>query len=100
MALARVLADAKAGTPVVAFEQGTSDLAHALIRLPDGNLLDIDGVHDAAQVARNYDLVDYQPEDFAAQVDAAEGFAKWSDPPNYELARTFVGRVTARVTAR
>lgn len=100
MALVRVLADAKAGTPVVAFEQGTSDLAHALIRLPDGNLLDIDGVHDAAQVARNYDLVDYQPEDFAAQVDAAEGFAKWSDPPNYELARTFVGRVTARVTAR
>jgi hypothetical protein len=96
MALARVLADAKAGTPVIAFEPGTTSLAHALVRLPDSTLLDIDGVHDAADVGQSYDLVDYEPEDFAAQVDSATGFAECSDPPNYELARTFVGAVTGR----
>jgi hypothetical protein len=97
MALVRVLSDAKAGTPVIAFEPGTTSLAHALIRLPDGTLLDIDGVHDAADVGQDYDLVDYEPEDFAAHVDAGTGFAEWSDPPNYELARTFVGAITAGV---
>lgn len=97
MALAAALSEANAGTPVVAYTPGTSSLAHALVRLPSGALLDIDGVHDPDEVARNYDLVDYGVDDFADQVNKAEGFAKWSDPPNLEMARTFVGAVTAQV---
>jgi hypothetical protein len=97
MALAVVLAEANAGTPVIAYNPGTNSLAHALTRLPGGALLDIDGVHDPEKVAEIYDLVDHDRDDFAEQVDKAEGFAKWSDPPNYEMARTFVGAVTSLV---
>jgi hypothetical protein len=96
MALAVVLAEANAGTPVIAYRPGTDSLAHTLVRLPSGDLLDIDGVHNAEDVARDYDLADWDRDDFAALVDKAEGFAKWSDPPNYEMARTFVGAVTTR----
>lgn len=97
MALAVVLSEANAGTPVIAFTPGTGSLAHALIRLPDGSLLDVEGVHDPDKVAASYDLVDWDRDDFDEQIDNAEGFAKWSEPPNYEMARTFVGAVTAQV---
>jgi hypothetical protein len=97
MALVVVLCEANAGTPVAAFEPGTDSLAHALVRLPDGSLLDIDGVHDADKAAESYDLADFDRDDFADKVDKSEGFAKWSDPPNYAMARTFVGAVTERV---
>lgn len=91
MALAVVLAEANVGTPVIAYNRGTTSLAHALVRIPGGALLDIDGVQDPVEIANGYDLVDQDRDDFADQVEKAEGFAKWSDPPNYEMARTFVG---------
>jgi hypothetical protein len=90
MALAVVLSQANVGTPVIAYVPGTTSMAHALVRIPGGALLDIDGVHDPVRIAKDYDLVDFDRDDFADQVDKAEGFAKWSDPPNYEMARTFV----------
>jgi hypothetical protein len=66
MALALAFSEANAGTPVVAFTPGSDQMAHALVRLPDGRLLDINGVHDAAVAAERYTLVDYDRQDFAA----------------------------------
>lgn len=91
MALARALSDAGVGVPCAAFERGTDSLAHALVRLPDGSLLDIDGVHGAADVESLYDVVDYDRAVFADHVDKTTGFAAWSDPSNTEMARSFVG---------
>lgn len=96
MALAVVLAEANVGTPVIAYRAGTNSLAHALVRIPGGALLDIDGVHDPEKLSNDYDLVDQDRDDFADHVDKATGFAEWSDPPNYAMARTFVGAVAAR----
>ena len=91
MALARALSDAGVGAPCAALERGTDSLAHALVRLPDGSLLDIDGVHAAAEVERLYDVVDYDKAEFADHIDKATGFAAWSDPSNMDMARSFVG---------